>query len=202
MRDHSAHVGGDEGYMQRKGGCPSPRIQSRSSSIMSVCSTESQEMSLQDHLDALITNEGAGSWPPTPSYVDSWPKQFAPYHTIALLAPPRFVDSSDLHPSRPDSELATRISDNRQWLTQQLSAVDVEAVMQLLPSMNVAPRCGFLACLAYLAHLYRWGTLPVVRIAQDEKELPDMPLEIRRPFGWLQEEMGLQTNGGSESSGP
>jgi hypothetical protein len=156
-------------------------------------------MSLQDHLDALISNEGAGSWPPTPSYVDSWPAELAPYHTIALAAPPRFVDSSELHPVLPDSQLAVRISENRQWLTQQLAEnVDLEKVMHLLPSMDVGPRAGFLACLAYLAHLYRWGTLPVVRIAQDEKQLPWMPREIGRPFGWLQEEFGLETNGGSE----
>lgn len=160
-------------------------------------------MSLQDHLDALITNEGAGSWPPSPSYVDSWPTQLAPYHSIALAAPTRFVDSSDIHPIRPDDQLAVRISENRQWLARQLAeSVDVEAVMRLLPSMDVGPRCGFLACLAYLAHLYRWGTLPVVRIAQDEKELPGMPQEIRRPFGWLQEEFGLETNGGSEFRHP
>lgn len=168
---------------------------------MSIHSTESQEMTLQDHLDALITNEGAGSWPPSPSYVESWPTELAPYHTIALLAPPRFVDSSDLHPSRPDDQLAVRIADNREWLTSQLAqSVDVEAVMRLLPNLDTAPRCGFLACLAYLAHLYRWGTLPVVRIAQDEKQLPGMPQEISRPFESLREQYGLKTNGGSESS--
>lgn len=156
-------------------------------------------MSLQDHLDNLITHEGAGSWPPSPTYVDSWPSQLAVYNTIASLAPPRFVDSSALHPVRSDEELRLRIDENRRWLTTQLATIDVDAVLQLLPTMDVAARCGFLACLAYLAHLYRWGTLPVVRIAQDEKHLPGMPSAIREPMEWIHKEMGLETNGGSKS---
>jgi hypothetical protein len=156
-------------------------------------------MSLQDHLDALIKDEGAGTWPPTPTYVDSWPSRLAVYDTVATLAPPRFVDSSALHPVRSDDELRPRIDENREWLTSQLSAIDPDAVMELLPTMDTAARCGFLACLAYLAHLYRWGTLPVVRIAQDEKTLPGMPRAIREPMEWLHREMGLETNGGCES---
>lgn len=157
-------------------------------------------MSLQDHLDALIAQEGVGTWPPTPTYVDSWPSTLLSYHTTALLAPPRFVDSSALHPVRSDEELRPRIDDNRRWLTEQMAEIDVDGVMCLLPTMDIASRSGFLACLAYLAHLYRWGTLPVVRIAQDEKQLPGMPRAIREPLRCIHDITGLKTNGGSEST--
>lgn len=76
--------------------------------------------------------------------------------------------------------------------------VELDVVMRTLPIVETAPRLGFLACLAYLAHLYRWGTLPVVRIAQDEKEVPGMPEEIAGPLRCLNDAMGIKTNGGCE----
>lgn len=154
--------------------------------------------SLLGHLESLIVHDGAGSWPPTPTYVNSWPSAFAPYHTIALAAPERFVDSSELHPTCADDTLRSRIDDNRKWMAKELSDnVDIDAVMRTLPVIvETAPRLGILACLAYLAHLYRWGTLPVVRIAQDEKDMSRMPGEITGPLRYLNDVMGIKTNGG------
>jgi hypothetical protein len=101
---------------------------------------------------------------------------------------------------RADDELRSRIDDNRNWMAKELSdKVDLDIVMRTLPTVETAPRFGVLACLTYLAHLYRWGTLPVVRIAQDENQVPGMPEEIEGPLRCLNAAMGIKTNGGCES---
>jgi hypothetical protein len=185
--------------------------------------------SLAAQWDALVENEGGGSWPPRPARpqassssspsgstcaaIDSancltsscsW---WQAYHDLALslAASGRFVDSRDgLHPTRAESELRIRIDLNRQWLAEELERVVIlDTVMQRLRE-SLAPEdnpvsssscLGFLACLAYLAHLYRWGTIPVVSLAQDERMLK-MPEAISRPLRVLRERYGLKTSGG------
>ncbi len=160
--------------------------------------------SLSACLSALIDEEGTGSWPPKPARAEHWPSAWRAYHDVAWECPPRFVDSCDgLHPQRSEEDLRPRIDANRTWLADQLNRrIDVDDAVQLLrqPADGdlASARLGFLACLAYLAHLYRWGTLPVVSLAQDELELPDMPSEIRRPMERLHEGYGLGTTGGCE----
>lgn len=129
------------------------------------------------------------------------------YHDLALslAASGRFVDSQDgLHPTRAESELRIRIDLNRQWLAEELERVVIlDTVMQRLKeslatednSVSSSSCLGFLACLAYLAHLYRWGTIPVVSLAQDERML-EMPEAISRPLIVLRERYGLKTSGG------
>ncbi|KAJ9105052.1 hypothetical protein QFC19_003684 [Naganishia cerealis] len=152
---------------------------------------------IQDKVDALLRHSGGGTWPPTPSPAEEWPQDLQPYHAIALLAPPLFVDSSALHPDRTDDELRLRITDNRSWLARELaSKVALNRVLSLLPHLDTGVRGGFLACLAYLAHLWRWGTIPVVKIAQDETDVNGMPEEIKLPMRWLHQVMGIETNGG------
>ncbi len=50
--------------------------------------------------------------------------------------------------------------------------------MRIWLAVETAPRFGVLACLADLVHLHRWGTLPVVGIAQGEKEVYSVPEQI------------------------
>lgn len=188
-----------------------------STTTAAVKASSNATMSLSAHLDVMIAIEGAGAWPPQParpsgtsssssSSCTSW---WDPYHTLALHAASsgRFVDSRDgLHPHRAEHALRERIDANRRWLADELAQrvppdVD-EAVMQHLEDeqqqQSSSSSClGLLACLAYLAHLYRWGTLPVVALAQDERELT-MPREIERPWGVLRARYGLRTSGGCE----
>lgn len=129
------------------------------------------------------------------------------YHDLALslASSGRFVDSRDgLHPSRAESELRIRIDLNRQWLAEELERVVIlDTIMQRLKKslatednlVSSSSCLGFLACLAYLAHLYRWGTIPVVSLAQDERMLK-MPEAISRPLRVLRERYGLKTSGG------
>ena len=184
--------------------------------------------SLAAQWDALVEIEGAGSWPPQPARPQpsasasssttsesvsrdtlscSW---WQSYHSLALsiASTGRFVDSEDgLHPYRSESDLQARIEGNRTWLAQELERVVViDTVMRRLneslaldsPSGSASSCLGFLACLAYLAHLYRWGTVPVVSLAQDERVL-EMPEAISRPMKVLGKRYGLKTSGGCKS---
>ena len=142
----------------------------------------------------MIHTEGGGSWPPKPTYRDSWPQCLHIYDQVARQAPPRFV-SSQLRPNYTDTELRQRIDDNRLWLEQSLASVNVPQVMAALAELGVNARLGFLACTAYLIHLYRWGTLPVVAMAQDEKSIAFPPC-IQAPFRWLNDFYGIESSGG------
>jgi hypothetical protein len=136
----------------------------------------------------------------------SW---WSSYHilALALASSGRFVDSEDgLHPRRCDAELRVRIEENRSWMARELErVVVVDIVMQRLEDSladqhsleSSSSRLGFLACLTYLAHLYRWGILPVVSVAQDEHTL-EMPRAISRPLEVLRDRYGLKTSGGCE----
>lgn len=150
--------------------------------------------SLSESLERMIRNEGAGSWPPNPTYRDSWPKCLHTYDAVAMQAPPRFV-TPELRPTYTDAQLRQRIDDNRLWLQQSLATIDVAQVMAALPTLDANARLGFLACMAYLTHLYRWGTLPVVAMAQDDKSLR-LPDSIAKPFHWLNAYFGIESSGG------
>ncbi|KAJ1026702.1 hypothetical protein NDA16_002300 [Ustilago loliicola] len=156
------------------------------SSALSTCLTSA--------LDDMIRTEGGGSWPPKPTYRDSWPSCLHIYDHVAKQAPPRFVNP-ELRPNYTDAELRATIDDNRQWLAHALSSVDVQQVMSTLPQLDVNARLGLLACMAYLIHLYRWGTLPVVAMAQDEKKI-HFPDTIAAPFLWLNDFYGIESTGG------
>ena len=131
------------------------------------------------------------------------------YHTLALslAATGRFVDSEDgLHPSRSEAYLRAKIDDNRSWMAEEVNrVVVVDMLMRRLNealaidghSHSSASCLGLFACLMYLAHLYRWGILPVVSLAQDERTL-EMPEAIARPLKALSERYGLKTSGGCE----
>ncbi|KAJ9115803.1 hypothetical protein QFC22_004944 [Naganishia vaughanmartiniae] len=152
---------------------------------------------LQSHLDNLLAESGGGTWPPTATAASAWPIALQPYHTIALLAPPHFVDSSALHPQHSDEYLRLRIRQSREWLTTELrGAIHLPSVLAILGDLDPGTRGGFLACLAYLAHLYRWGTIPVVRVAQDETSLPGLPEEVKVPMRVLHDALGIETTGG------
>ncbi|KAJ9094741.1 hypothetical protein QFC21_005899 [Naganishia friedmannii] len=164
---------------------------------VTITGTETQQGTIATHMNNLLAESGGNTWPPTPTPAQAWPAALQPYHTIALLAPPHFVDSSALHPQRSDEDLRHRISESRQWLTIQLrAAVDLPSVLATLDGLDTGTRGGFLACLAYLAHLYRWGMIPVVRIAQDETTLPGLPEEVKVPLQVLHDVLGIETTGG------
>lgn len=172
--------------------------------------------SLARRLDALMEIEGGGTWPPrilrpqssssSSTSIDSPCSWWQSYHDLALslAASGRFVDSKDgLHPIRSESYLRDKIDANRSWMASELDrVVVVDSMMQRLDDalaqhVSSESTLGCLACLMYLAHLYRWGILPVVSLAQDEKTL-EIPPAISRPLKVLNETFGLATSGGCE----
>lgn len=159
-----------------------------------LASGSNHTLDLLASLDSMVRTEGGGTWPPRPTYRDSWPQCLHLYDHVARQAPPRFV-TPELRPNYTDTELQARIDNNRSWLAETLSSVDVAQVMAVLPELSVRARLGFLACMAYLVHLYRWGTLPVVAVAQDEKRL-SFPATLHSPFEWLNNFYGIESSGG------
>ncbi|SNX84510.1 uncharacterized protein MEPE_03219 [Melanopsichium pennsylvanicum] len=150
--------------------------------------------SLTSALNHMMRTEGGGSWPPKPTYRDSWPNCLHIYDQVAKQAPPLFV-TPQLRPNYTDVELRQRIDANRLWLQESLASVDVPNIISTLPQLHVNARLGFFACMAYLIHLYRWGTLPVVAIAQDENKLA-FPNSINAPLRWLNDFYGIDSSGG------
>ncbi|SAM82132.1 uncharacterized protein UBRO_04427 [Ustilago bromivora] len=162
--------------------------------LFSALPSSNTTTSLACALEDMIRTEGGGSWPPKPTYRHSWPHSLHIYDQVAKQAPPRFV-TCELRPNYTDTELRARIDDNRQWLSDALASVNVEQVISTLDQLDANARLGLLACMAYLSHLYRWGTLPVVAMAQDENKI-DLPKTIAAPFRWLNELYGIQSSGG------
>jgi hypothetical protein len=57
---------------------------------------------------------------------------------------------------------------------------------------------AFYCCIASCRHAYRWGTIPVVLIAQLEKEV-DLPIELGMPWTYLQRHFDCPSNSGNVS---
>lgn len=145
-------------------------------------------------LEELIHMEGGGSWPPKAQYAESWPLELQPYATVAMEAPFRFVLKRAI--LNTDRNIK-RISENRLWMLerlQQLLVLDPETTLSVAIQLPLAARSGFLACLAYLNHLYRWGTLPVVSEAQTQTDL-DIPQILSVPLRRLNQLYGIRTSG-------
>lgn len=177
-------VHGDESYQ--------PDLLPKLASALASGSRQAED--LMTSLDNMVRTEGGGTWPPRPTYRESWPECLRLYDHVARQAPPCFV-TSEVRPNYTDVELRARIDDNRRWLADSLASVDVAQIMAVLPTLSVRARLGFLACTAYLIHLYRWGTLPVVAMAQDEKKI-SFPAAIGSPFKWLNDFYGIESSGG------
>jgi hypothetical protein len=58
---------------------------------------------------------------------------------------------------------------------------------------------GFYCCIASCRHAYRWATVPVVQVAQLEKEV-DLPMELREPWVYLQRHFGCVSESGNNSA--
>ena len=101
------------------------------------------------------------------------------------------------------------VQEFRSWLRTELSARIVassshadhhflsQEVMPQVMSLNPAQRNGLHCCLTYLSHMYRWGKIPVMEQAQNEKELAQiqMPELLWRPFCYLSDAIGVSQVG-------
>lgn len=55
---------------------------------------------------------------------------------------------------------------------------------------------GFSACIATMRHVYRWGVIPVVKVAQEEKII-DFPEELNLPWPFICRRYGVTSKGGN-----
>lgn len=154
----------------------------------------------------LISTDGAGSWPPRANYdISVWPACLHPYKQIYLeLAP--LLPQQD--PCLDDEVNQSRISNFRsKFETLLRERIDLVQVKQLLDDADagrwdVFPRTvynAFYCCIASSRHAYRWGTTPVVKVAQLEKEVI-LPKELVVPWHALQRHFGCMSDSGNNTS--
>ncbi|KAF2098094.1 hypothetical protein NA57DRAFT_66542 [Rhizodiscina lignyota] len=173
--------------------------------------TEHQEATVSDEhataqrLRRLIEMDGAGSWPPKVAHGPSWPAALRPYHDIYIEMAPVLP----VYPPSVDSEanairIATFRSRIRNLFHDKINLSEVESLLIAAERGESSPfpldaRNGFFACIALSRHAYRWGVIPVVKVAQDEKFI-DMPLELNVPWAFLQRIYGVTSHGGNVTS--
>lgn len=174
-------------------------------------------------LQDMVNLDGAGQWPPRATHRESWPAALHPYHDIFLeLAPLLPVD----HVSLDDAVNKSRIAEYRTRLQKLLEErVDITAVESVLSTPEDAERSllfaagwnGLFTCIAYLRHAHRWvallcpvqvaalkigsrwATVPIVKVAQEEKFVTP-PVELEIPWIFLRRRYGIESQGGNAMS--
>ncbi|KAF8143709.1 hypothetical protein K438DRAFT_2087047 [Mycena galopus ATCC 62051] len=168
-------------------------------------------------LEQLVKKSG-GTWPPSPTFVSSWPAPLRVYHATYELVAPFFPV---LESSTSDAENRKTINTMRARIRGLISgdptldapqcSADMKSVLSALQDAEAgcwpgydgqsmqSAMLGFCACVCFLRHAYRWGVSPVVREAQIETSL-FFPLELDEPWFLLQRYFGFTSPGGSLSS--
>ncbi|KAI0537875.1 hypothetical protein GGR58DRAFT_513508 [Xylaria digitata] len=138
----------------------------------------------------LVNDEGAGSWPPRAIH-DSFPPALRPYREIYDIMAPFLATAN---PSLDDECNKQRCQEFRSrmqaLLTEKVDMKAAQSALEVVQSGNwdAFPRDaynGFYSCIACLRHAYRWATNPIVKAAQDERQL-HLPLELDMPWSYLQ----------------
>jgi hypothetical protein len=173
---------------------------------------------------ALIDEDGGGQWPPKTDH-ENWPHPLQPYKTIYLEL--NLLLSTD-QPSTDEKVNQIRRSsyqsEMRRLLAECIDIKQVEKLLQQVESNNwdgFHKNCyhGFYCCISMLRHAYRlvtiaynrkemdfslkllirWGTNPVVKVAQMDKFIT-FPPELDAPWRYLQRHFGLTSDGGNLTS--
>ncbi|KAI1745730.1 hypothetical protein F4680DRAFT_443200 [Xylaria scruposa] len=149
----------------------------------------------------LVNDEGAGSWPPRATH-DRFPPALQAYAEIyALMAP----SLPTVKPSLDDELNKLRCLQFRSRMQALLSEkIDMKAAREALERVqsgywDAFPRDtynGFYSCIACLRHAYRWATNPVVKAAQDERQLA-FPVELDMPWQYLQRRFNITSPSGN-----
>ncbi|KAJ5240661.1 uncharacterized protein N7469_002252 [Penicillium citrinum] len=156
-------------------------------------------------LQRMIEVDGAGSWPPRATHRDTWPKALQPYHDIfqelaALIPVDNVSTNNEINQSRR-LECRTRM---QRLLKERINLEAVQSVFNITnqadsPVLQGVACNGFFACIANLRHGFRWGTVPIVKVAQEEKII-DFPPELETPWSFLQRRYGVSSEGGNLTS--
>ncbi|KAJ5903316.1 hypothetical protein N7504_005699 [Penicillium tannophilum] len=158
-----------------------------------------------DLLQHLVEFDGAGSWPPQASHGKAWPAALRPYHDVYLklakLLPTANVSlDTEIHSSR-------RFEYRTQMRDLLHEKIDMSAVKDILLATEAGNHSvfstkaynGFYACIAVSRHAFRWGTIPVVKVAQEEK-LIDFPPELDLPWNFIRRRYNIKSQGGNVTS--
>ncbi|KAI0123701.1 hypothetical protein BJ170DRAFT_598904 [Xylariales sp. AK1849] len=149
----------------------------------------------------LVNDDGAGQWPPKSNH-EEWPLQLRPYKEIYATMSPLLATSN---PSTDDELNKERCLEFRSRMQALLTdRIDINAVESALGTVAAGdwdsfPRDsynGFYSCIACLRHAYRWATNPVVRIAQNEKQI-FFPFELDMPWSYLQQRFDITSPSGN-----
>lgn len=109
----------------------------------------------------MIETDGAGSWPPKPSYRESWPAALQPYHDIfvdlAPLLPVINVSFDDTVNQSRRTEYQSRL---RGLLQERVNMANVKAALSTskngqASAMTNEAYNGFYACINALRHAFR-----------------------------------------------
>ncbi|KAJ2976473.1 hypothetical protein NQ176_g4931 [Zarea fungicola] len=154
----------------------------------------------------LISEDGAGTWPPTVNHHhDSWPTALQPYkeiyHKMAHLLP---VSTPYLHDDVNEARIKSFRLQFRRLLEDNVNIYEVENLLKSVEagSWDQVSRETYNAlysCLSWSRHAYRWGTLPVVKVAQLE-ELSNLPEQLTLPWQYLQKHFGCTSEAGNITS--
>ncbi|RKK82356.1 hypothetical protein BFJ69_g3281 [Fusarium oxysporum] len=153
----------------------------------------------------LVDTDGAGSWPPRTTHGSNWPVALQPYHEIYLELLPLL---SSTEPSLDDEVNNKKRSGYREIMRKlfadRINLAKVEGILAQAAAGNwdICSRHaynGFYSCIGVSRHAYRWATIPIVKVAQDEK-LVDFPAELDVPWSHLQRHFGLAADSGNNTS--
>ncbi|KAJ5105040.1 hypothetical protein NUU61_002387 [Penicillium alfredii] len=147
----------------------------------------------------LIETDGAGSWPPRAEHGPQWPSPLRPYHEIYRTLCSSLPCTANLD---DDEANVCRCTEFRSRMAKLLrSHIDLTAVDSVLrgstqeTEMSPAAWNGFLSCIAYSRHAFRWATIPIVKVTQATKFI-ELPPELEVAWGFLCDRYQIHSPGG------
>ncbi|KAI0502774.1 hypothetical protein F5B22DRAFT_58276 [Xylaria bambusicola] len=152
----------------------------------------------------LVSEDGAGLWPPRAAH-NRLPSCFQPYQDIYLELIPNL---STAIPALDDDINKQRIEEFRhkmsRLLCERVNILEVKHVLERFKlegsrSLTQEIYNAVYCCVAVCRHAYRWGTIPVVKQAQNEIML-DFPMELNVPWSYLQRHFELSGESGNMTS--
>ncbi|CEJ88242.1 hypothetical protein VHEMI04656 [[Torrubiella] hemipterigena] len=150
----------------------------------------------------LVNEDGAGSWPPAANF-DFWPPAIQPYQDIyTQYTSSLTVSEASLYDDVNEGNRHKFRTDMQKLLQEHINLDSVRQALELdssKPSVSRDQINAFHGTLAYLRHVYRWASNPIVRVAQLETTI-DMPPELDIPWKGLQNLAGFYAESGNHTT--
>ncbi|KAK6984779.1 hypothetical protein R3P38DRAFT_3102841 [Favolaschia claudopus] len=152
----------------------------------------------------LVELGGGGAWPPIATYENSWPSVLQPYHWVSRIMEPLLpVEEPSLDCARNREIIDSFRARMRFELAQRINTSEVDQALEEWETHDTrsfqSAWLGFFACISFLRHAYRWGTIPIVSAAQSEVSVV-FPAELELPWRVLQRHFGISSPSGCLTS--